>query len=394
MAARASIPRTRIVKPTGGFKLIADAKKSGSKLLEDVERHLIREAEEGYDPSNRRMEVIHPSEIASADWCPRSTYLRILLAREHRLPPRAANPFQRQNIFDEGHEYHRKWQSRAERMGRLYGTWECLPCHHRWKDVSPPQCPSCGGSVLAYREVGLHDDKANIHGHADGHITEEERVRSADDVLWEVKSVGLGTVRMDNPKLVLQHTYEVSTRPGMTRKIVDHEGIFSAIKMPFPSHLRQGLIYLRLYNELDRITFLYEYKATSAVKTFTVKRNDDAVQWIWDICYDIMWALDNGGTPPVCPKGGCTECSPLLELTTTSEHGNDTHSATSTPSRTSVLPRKRRPGGDQPGTDGPSGGTAGDDERRPVRPGGPSADEPDVLDDGVGRLRRWSARRG
>lgn len=391
MVVNGSIPR-RVVKPEGGLKRIAEAKKSGSHLLEDVERHLIGEAEDGYDPTNRRMEVIHPSEVASGDWCPYSTFLRIKLAREGRLPPRPANRFQLQNIFDEGHEYHRKWQSRAERMGRLYGTWECHLCHHRWKAVSPKECLSCGESAVNYREVGLHDDQANIHGHADGHITLEPFKESLDDYIWEVKSIGLGTVRMDNPKVVRDNTYEVTTHTGMKRKVVDHEGIWAAIKMPFPAHLRQGLIYLRLYNKLDKIVFLYEYKATSAVKTFTVKRDDMAVDYLWDVCYDIMYALDKGSTPPACPKGGCDQCTPLLEHE--SEHENDTHSTPSTPSTPAVRPRSRRTGAARAGTAEPAGEPAGGDERRPVRSGGPGADEPDVFHDGVGRLRRWTARRG
>ena len=139
----------------------AEARKNLNDLLADCERLLLREAEQPQmqNGGERRNDVIHPSEMAKTDWCPRSTYLRIKLARAGVLVPRDAHRFQLENIFEEGHEYHRKWQHRFRRMGRLYGYWYCEACTHRWITVSPEYCPECGApaGALTYHEVGLRD---------------------------------------------------------------------------------------------------------------------------------------------------------------------------------------------------------------------------------------------
>jgi rubrerythrin len=389
-------PRTppdgsRREKPQGKLARFADARKNNNDLLADCERLLLREAEEPQMQNGvpRSALVIHPSEMAKSDWCPRSTYLRIKAARAGRLPEAEAHHFQLENIFEEGHEYHRKWQSRFRRMGRLYGTWFCEACTHRWLANSPTYCPECGApdGALSYYEVQMHDAEHLIHGNADGIVL--ALAADADDVMLEVKSVGEGTVRQEMPKVLQKHTHEVPDPQwvGKTLKVLDHRGVWKDITKPFGPHLRQGLIYLRLWgqvydrlgstemvSEITRIAFIYEYKPTSAVKAFYVTRADDLVQELWDQAADIKWALDGGGRPPRCISRDepCKQCKPYEEQE--SEHDGGTAQAGRAAEGES--PRRRRPRAAEPAAaeeaeDGPSRA-----RRRPDRPRGRRADGP------------------
>lgn len=334
-----------------------EARKNGNDLLADCERLLLREAEEPnmQNGEERKQGVIHPSEMAKADWCPRATYLRIKAARAGTLPEKAANRFQLENIFEEGHEYHRKWQDRFRRMGRLFGRWYCAACEHRWMAKAPPYCPECGAppGAIKYYEVPLLDREHLIHGSADGIVLGLHV--EADDLLIEVKSIGEGTVRMDMPQVLMRHTYEVDDPrwAGRTLKVLDHRGVWKEITKPFGSHLRQGLIYLRLWGQLNertegdrsasdikRICFIYEYKPTSSVKAFYVTRDDEAVQELWDLCADIVYALDKGGRPPRCidRTGPCKECT----IYTEQEQGHDSRPASAGREAEGQPARRRR----------------------------------------------------
>ncbi len=344
-------------KPVGKMKRLAEARKNNNDLLADCERLLLREHEE---PSERRQDVIHPSEMAKADWCPRATYLRILAARAGELLEKEAHRFQLENIFEEGHEYHRKWQDRFRRMGRLFGRWKCEACNHYWYARSPQYCPECGApaGAISYKEVPLINVEHLIYGNADGLVLAIHV--DADDVLIEVKSVGEGTVRMDLPQVLMRHTYEVDDPrwAGKTLKVLDHRGVWKEITKPFGAHLRQGLIYLRLLGEADdyvwggpklkinRIAFLYEYKPTSAVKAFYVTRDDEAVQELWDSCADIVYALDKGGRPPQCINRdeSCAEC----KLYEDQESDNDRRPAPPSREAEGQSPRRRRAREEEP----------------------------------------------
>lgn len=313
----------------------AEARKNNNDLLADIERLLLREHEEPQQQNGgvRRDDVIHPSEIAKTDWCPRSTYLRIKAVRDGVPVVTEAHRFQTENIFEEGHEYHRKWQDRFRRMNRLHGRWYCEACGHKWVATSPPYCPECGApaDAISYHEVGLRDEAILLFGSADGEV--RALASDADDVLIEVKSVGEGTVRMELPAVLMRHTYEVDDPrwAGKTLKVLDHRGVWKEITKPFGPHLRQGLIYLRLRNDpsIKRICFIYEYKPTSAVKAFYVTRDDEAVQELWDLCADIVYALDEGGTPPRCvAPGECKDCKPFEDQESDHDGGGTKKSGT------------------------------------------------------------------
>lgn len=375
-------------KPSGRVARFAAARKNQNDLLADCERLLLREADEPQQQNGgvRRNDVIHPSEMAKSDWCPRATYLRILNARAGIIPVVEAHHFQLENIFEEGHEYHRKWQARFRRMHRLAGRWFCEACSHRWHGVSPFDCPECGAptDAITYHEVGLRDDAALISGSADGEVIALNT--EADDVLIEVKSVGEGTIRQEMPQVLMQHTYEVDDKhwKGKTKKVLDHRGVWKDITKPFGPHLRQGLIYLRLRNDprIQRIVFIYEYKPTSAVKAFYVTRDDAEVEELWQLCGDIVYALDKGGEPPRCIErdGTCKACQ---------EQGvgaDDAGTTTESTAPERQRPRSRRAGeGRAAAAEAPEDGAARA-ARRPVRPRGRRADGSAGVDDALGRL--------
>ena len=80
---------------------MAETKKDNTLLLGKVKKHMMDRA---LAPSDRRQDIIHPSEMAKADWCPRATYFRI---KTGHVPEKKYN-FVLENIFDEGHATHRK----------------------------------------------------------------------------------------------------------------------------------------------------------------------------------------------------------------------------------------------------------------------------------------------
>lgn len=228
-----------------------------STLLADVERHVMREAMQ----SDRDMSYIHPSDMAKSDFCHRWAYYTVTGTEKSDV---AANPsFQLQNVFAEGHAIHAKWQGWLQRMGVLWGRWECPGCGDSYFGFSGSGCAVCHRDHL-YREVPLESEAHMIRGHADGAV----RCSDGKMRLIEIKSVGIGTLRFEAPKLFDRYN---SGELGL-------DGLWKAVTKPFPSHVRQGMIYLTLasgtheeLSEVDEIVFLYEFKATQAVKEFVVK---------------------------------------------------------------------------------------------------------------------------
>ena len=276
------------VKPTGLLKSYSDARKQSNTLLGDIQAHLLSEHSK---PSDRRQDILHPSEMAKADWCHRQSYYR--LAGTEPTNPGEKFSFQMETIFAEGHEIHRKWQQWLRDMDRLWGTWECGFCDARWEDTSPIYCPNCKSpNQVNYLEVPLEaEDKYLIAGHEDGADT-------VTNSLIEIKSIGMGTLRLEEPDLLRQ--YRVETVDG--KKIYDLEALWSGLRHPLLSHRKQTGIYLALAKEMglpfDKVTFLYEYKATQSVKAFTVKYNEDLIRPLLDKALEVKYALAEGTPPP------------------------------------------------------------------------------------------------
>lgn len=284
-------------KLKGNLANYANASK-GTILLGDIQAHMIKEHAK---PSNRRQDIVHPSETSKESWCPRATYYRILACREADNPylkPAETIAPQLLNIFDEGHYIHDKWQKRLRDMGDLWGNWQCLMCDRFvQKDLYPGVCPFCSSIHLVYREVPLRYDPLMISGHADGAIPRL-------NALIEIKSVGAGTVRIEAPEI-----YEKNTNGSF----IDFQGLWKDIKKPFPSHIQQGQLYLALCARIglpfDQIIFIYEAKFNQGVKEFPVKYDPEISKATLRKCSDIVSALDLDGPLPECPTGtSCKDC--------------------------------------------------------------------------------------
>lgn len=311
---KASAPKRRLVKPSGRLKDLTETKKYETLLLGDIQRHLIHRIDQ---PSDRRQDILHPSEMAKADWCPRQSWYR--LSGVTPSDPQKAHGHQLENIFDEGHTIHDKWQQRLWDMGDLWGKFRCLACGHEWFATAPDRCAdelSCtaGRALLQYREVPIDGEaKYLIAGHEDGAVPRL-------NALVEVKSIGQGTLRLEEPGLLKD--YLVETVEG--KKVYDLDAIWKNLRRPLPSHLRQTGIYLAVIQQMDlpfkidKVIFLYEYKANQAVKEFVVEGTPRVIQTLLDSALDIKYALEKGKEVPrpgdlTRESKPCTACPWLKE---------------------------------------------------------------------------------
>jgi hypothetical protein len=276
------------------LKRFLDAKKASPRLIGDIERHLMAKK-----PEDRRTDVLHPSEMAKADWCLRASYFAL-----KGVPVKKTNPNLRlQSIFDEGHFIHAKWQNWFGEMGTLYGKWACHICGGTFYATSPSKCALCDAyaQFLEYKEIPLVDDELRIAGHADGWIK-----NIGDDCLIEIKSIGTGTLRFEAPELIAKADGDLQTA-------------WRGIRRPFRTHLMQGQIYLELLRRMGEpvkeIVFLYELKADQDYKEFVVKADFELVEDKFRKAKEVVTAVENG-TPLECtnkPGFTCKSCEQFGE---------------------------------------------------------------------------------
>lgn len=277
-------PRKSRTKPSGSLKRFAEAKKYDTRLLGDIERHLLGRAQN----EDRDMSVLHASEMCYKDFCERAAFYRLTGVEGLQ---EAAPRFQIEAIWEEGHEIQRKWNGWIHAMGRLRGQWRCVH-GHRWEATSPKECPVCGAPEPIYMEVVLWSDEYQLSGHADGDIDEG----TDDDPLLEVKSIGVGTLRKEVPHLLAKYSHKVVLENGDERSLVDLERLWREIKRPFASHLKQGMLYCFLAGRSTMI-FVYEFKPTQATKEFVVKFQPAIIKDILELALDIRYAVKKGRAP-------------------------------------------------------------------------------------------------
>lgn len=259
-----------------------DTKKADTRLIGEIERHLMRQPE-----SDRRTDVLHPSEMIKNDWCHKYSYHLLNGGKSKKEKP----TLRLQNIFDEGHYIHAKWQNRLSDMGVLFGRWEGLT-GSGW-DVSS----NVDTDIHDYQEVPLVHEPLRIHGHADGWVK-----GLGDDCLIEIKSIGAGTLRFESPELLYDADGDVTKA-------------WKNIRRPFRSHLLQGQMYLELAKRQfgeeapDEIVFIYELKADQDYKEFTVKADYEIVERIFLAAKKVVDAVEAGAMPEcnISPKG-CKSC--------------------------------------------------------------------------------------
>lgn len=226
---------------------------------------------------------IHPSEISKNYWCQRQTQYRISDTPEDPDYEPSTLFWRLASIYEEGHEIHEKHQRAFWEMGVLEGSWRCNRCSHRWWAVSPVVCARCGTLNISYAEVPIEYPKYKLIGHTDGlHFNGVKRVN------LEMKSIGVRSIEMEVPE-IYQRWKESNG---------DLRGLWGAIKMPFPSHQRQGQIYVATLKamgiDVDETLFIYEFKATQEIKGFIVRYNEKLAQGLLDRAADILNAIDEG----------------------------------------------------------------------------------------------------
>ncbi|WP_188187582.1 hypothetical protein [Nonomuraea sp. SYSU D8015] len=284
--------RRPAVKLTGTLAEISKRKGTHWDVLGDISNDL---AAEHLKPIDRRTDVIHPSEMAKDDWCARNTFYRIMNARAGKLMTKGEFNFQQEGIFATGHALHDKWQGWLRLGGDLYGQWKCMHCG--WLtgiQLDPVTCPQCKSPAVRYAEVPIRAEKEFlIEGHSDGMLLKKAR-------LIEIKTIGMGTLRMDAPKLLQKYYFE-SEEAG--KKLYDLDGLWADLQEPLPSHVRQLQIYLyitmRLMGlEVRRGSFIYEFKPNQATKEFGITLDLSVVEPLLEKATAIKDAVYQTGTIP------------------------------------------------------------------------------------------------
>ncbi|MFE5853237.1 hypothetical protein ACFQ61_08445 [Streptomyces sp. NPDC056500] len=252
---------SRVVRGGHALTEYLNAAKAAEPLYGDIQKHVLEAA---LRPSGRRQDVLHPSEMVKPDWCHLAAFHRLRLEVEPAEKRRTT--FTRENIFQEGHETHTKWQRWLTEMGRLAGDWHCAVCDgYFWHDTTPAHCHECGAPsrCLTYAEVPLNAHPLRIGGTADGYSPQ-------DAALIEIKTLGLGSLRYERPEYLERYTVptDVGPVPDLTR-------LWRDFRRPLPSAVRQTQLYMYLASHfedlpVDRTIFLYDFKSTQETKSFVV----------------------------------------------------------------------------------------------------------------------------
>lgn len=282
---------TQTTRPAGTLKDFVAAGKHPSRVLGSVERWLLTQPKD----TSRRTDVIHPSAMVKADWCHRAEFFE--LQGNEPGPSKYKTSMKQMLTFEEGHRIHARWQDWFSKMGNLYGKWECQGCEEKdWLLSSElHQDPTCGPYV--YREVPVHSDAHKIYGHADGWLK-----GFGDDLLLEIKSVGEGTFRWEEPGMLIEHG--------------DFKTAWKNLRTPFNSHIAQAQVYMKLLeimnpdNHPKEALFLYESKVDQEVKEFVVAKSDFGITELFDAAEMIVNSIASGVEVPcnINPQGKCQKC--------------------------------------------------------------------------------------
>ena len=281
----------------------AKIKKQGGILLPELKKVALADFIPGHPEGD---DCIHPSEMAKSDWCPRATYYRLATGKAIETDTFS---FTMESIFEEGHSVERKWQNQMRKTGKLWGTWKCLVCGYLTGNQLEPEPSYCGGYVRVhhiweYKEVALMDAPSMIAGHEDGAmctVGPADYILDPPGYLVECKTIGVGTVRRDAPKLMARNY-------NKDAGLYDYDSIWRDLRRPFSAHVRQANVYLWLAKQMglhfDTCQLLYEYKFNQQTKEFTIKLTDSIIEPLLEKARSALPA----GFPPPCQFGGCAQC--------------------------------------------------------------------------------------
>lgn len=277
------------------LKRYKDTYKAGAGvILPPLERHVMRSLSE--EPDDRASDVLHPSEMSDKEWCSRHDFYRITEAPFDKTSQR--NPsFRMTNVLAEGHTIHDKYQTWLWDMGVLFGWWRCLNCENYWEALSPRACPLCSSTMLRYREVPLR--RSVVAGHSDGAVHDLNDWTG----LMEIKSIGLGTIKVLAPRL-----YNLYESGELT---VDT--LWWRIQRPFASHLRQGQLYLwQTWPKYEQIVYIYESKFHQQTKEFVITYNPSLIAPLLEQVREVEMAIKTG-LPPGRPVWAEEPDSPVCK---------------------------------------------------------------------------------
>lgn len=273
----------------GALQRWLKADRNETRVIGPLSRHILARPPD----TSRRQDVLHPSELIKKNFCHRAAYYRLL----GHAPAPERHPLRTQAIFDEGHAVHARWQGWIAEMGILYGLWSTSE-GTKWAVSADVD------TTDRYLEVPLHDRGLRIEGHSDGWVKNKD----GSEFLIEIKSIGPGTIRVEQPELY---------RGG------DLFDAWKQVRRPFPSHLRQGQLYLALINRMaergeiesapKEIVFIYELKADQSMKEFVVSYSPDISKDALDDAFDIVRAVEKGD-PPECRIEKCSACDALGDV--------------------------------------------------------------------------------
>jgi hypothetical protein len=226
---------------------------------------------------------MHPSDMCKPDWCGRHDYYRITGAPIEK--EQLANPsFRMSNVWNEGHLIQEKYERWLTEMGVLWGMWKCLECGHMFGALAPGICQFCKSPRLRYSEVPLRRNTMLVEGHADLGIHDLDGWTG----LGEVKSIGIQTLRFEAPRLYNRYQDDNETL----------ESVWWKINRPFPSHVKQGQLYLWLaWPRYERMVFIYESKWNQEVKEFVVEYNKDIIAPILETAREVSQCVRVGMVP-------------------------------------------------------------------------------------------------
>lgn len=267
------------------LKKFVDVGKKNTRLLGSVERHIMATPRD----KSRKTDVLHPSEMVQSDWCYRASYFQLNGAQPLDYKGMTLG---RATVFAEGHIIHSKWQSWFKNMGILYGSWYCYECEEYFWGL-----PDCHDGPISYREVPLFYAPLKISGSADGWIK-----GVGADMMLEIKSVGIGTLRFECPDLLAEHDY-------------NFEATWKSLKAPFMKHIMQVQIYMKLAELLNleecpqEAIIIYEAKPNQEAKEFVIPKDDFGITPLFVAAAMIVEAIKNK-IPPECniAPNGCVKC--------------------------------------------------------------------------------------
>lgn len=366
----------------------ADQKREHTSILAGMKESALarHHADNERDPS-----VIHPSEMAKDDWCVRATYYRMTgagyLTRDFN--------WVQENIFAFGTDTHSYFQALLQETGELFGDWACTICGRYVKrtlsgDLDGKPCAYYldeeGKSRHVnhnwlYMEIPLRGGPAGlISGKADAGYR---------DTIGEFKTVGLGTIRVDAPKLASKYYSKELAQ-------YDIDGLWKDLKRPLPSHVRQGNTYLYLAQamgyDFTSVTYVYQFKPNQQTREFRVTYSDEIMAPLLVRANVIADAIYKDGRPPACEFGGCEQCRAYEP-----KESNAISQPSTEPDREAGRIVQRRSARASEAGSGRSSGSAGeqaaDAPRGANRPERPRADEAARPARQVGRVPRLSEER-